>query len=118
MASYEEVLELPNHPEILLVDVREAQELVETGRIPTSINVPRKNIYSFKNVFEATCKFHYFTAVATVEQTFSADTTPEEFTRLYGRTKPTVADPIIVSCRSGRRSQLAAERLVKLGYDK
>lgn len=44
VASYEEVRDLPNHPEVLLVDVREPSELVETGRIPTSINVPRKRI--------------------------------------------------------------------------
>lgn len=43
VASYEDVLDLPNRPEILLVDVREPNELAESGRIPTSINVPRKN---------------------------------------------------------------------------
>lgn len=43
IASYDEVADLPNHPEVLLVDVREPSELQETGRIPTSINVPRKS---------------------------------------------------------------------------
>lgn len=42
IASYEEVKDLPNHPEILLIDVREPHELVETGQIPTSINIPCK----------------------------------------------------------------------------
>lgn len=41
-ASYEEIKDLPNHPEKLLVDVREPNELAETGRIPTSINIPCK----------------------------------------------------------------------------
>lgn len=40
-ATYAEVLALPKHPETLLVDVREPQELLDTGVIPTSINVPR-----------------------------------------------------------------------------
>jgi rhodanese-related sulfurtransferase len=41
-ATYEQVKDLPNHPEKLLIDVREPNELVETGVIPTSINIPRK----------------------------------------------------------------------------
>lgn len=40
IASYEEVKDLPNHPEVLLIDVREPGELLETGQIPTSINIP------------------------------------------------------------------------------
>lgn len=42
IATYEEVKELPNHPEKYLIDVREPAELVETGQIPTSINIPCK----------------------------------------------------------------------------
>lgn len=53
-ATYEEVRDLPNHPEILLVDVREASELIETGRIPTSINVPRKNFAFISFIIEQT----------------------------------------------------------------
>ncbi|XP_052862623.1 uncharacterized protein LOC128269254 isoform X3 [Anopheles cruzii] len=40
IATYEEVLDLPNHPEKLLIDVRNPDELAETGQIPTSINIP------------------------------------------------------------------------------
>lgn len=39
---YDEIKDLPNHPEKLLVDVREPNEVAETGRIPTSINIPCK----------------------------------------------------------------------------
>lgn len=39
---YDEIKDLPNHPEKLLVDVREPNEILETGRIPTSINIPCK----------------------------------------------------------------------------
>lgn len=42
IATYEEVKDLPNHPEKVLIDVREPEELKETGQIPTSINIPRK----------------------------------------------------------------------------
>ncbi|XP_055702982.1 uncharacterized protein LOC129801718 isoform X4 [Phlebotomus papatasi] len=40
IATYEEVKDLCNHPEKLLIDVREPHELLETGSIPTSINIP------------------------------------------------------------------------------
>lgn len=43
IASYEEVKDLPNHPEKLLIDVREPQEIVDTGIIPTSVNIPCKS---------------------------------------------------------------------------
>jgi 3-mercaptopyruvate sulfurtransferase SseA len=42
IATYEEVKELPKHPEKLLIDVREPAEIAETGKIPTSINIPCK----------------------------------------------------------------------------
>lgn len=42
VATYEEVKDLPNHPEKLLIDVREPEEIEETGSIPTAINIPRK----------------------------------------------------------------------------
>lgn len=47
IVGYDEVKDLPNHPEKMLVDVRERNELLEYGRIPTSINVPCKNLLSF-----------------------------------------------------------------------
>jgi rhodanese-related sulfurtransferase len=43
IATYEEVKDLPNHPEKLLIDVREPAELIECGKIPTSINIPCKS---------------------------------------------------------------------------
>lgn len=45
VAYYDEIKDLPNHREKLLVDVRETSELQQTGRIPTSINVPCKKRY-------------------------------------------------------------------------
>lgn len=42
IVTYEEVKDLPNHPEKWLIDVREPDELNETGIIPTAINIPRE----------------------------------------------------------------------------
>lgn len=39
IVNYEEVKKLADHPEKLLVDVREPDE-VAAGKIPTSINIP------------------------------------------------------------------------------
>lgn len=51
-----------------------------------------------------------------MEKTFSKETSNAEFMKLYNRAKPKFTDQIIVYCRTGRRSQIAAETLVKLGY--
>lgn len=51
IASYEEVKDLPNHPEKLLIDVREPQEIVDTGIIPTSVNIPCKFHFNLSSVF-------------------------------------------------------------------
>lgn len=42
VATYEEVKDLPNNPEKVLIDVREPQEILESGKIPTSVNIPCK----------------------------------------------------------------------------
>ncbi|XP_058178805.1 uncharacterized protein LOC131294778 [Anopheles ziemanni] len=94
IATYEEVLDLPNHPEKLLVDVRGPEELAETGKIPTSINIPLDK----------------------VKQAFGPETSDEEFARLYGVPKPAPDHYLILSCRTGRRSQMALEAITELGY--
>uniref|UniRef100_A0A336MZD6 CSON008174 protein n=1 Tax=Culicoides sonorensis TaxID=179676 RepID=A0A336MZD6_CULSO len=89
IATYEEVKDLPNHPEKLLIDVREPHELQETGKIPTSINIP----------------------LGDVERAFSDNTSSSEFERLYGVPKPKVDDYLILSCRTGRRMANVEEEL-------
>jgi 3-mercaptopyruvate sulfurtransferase SseA len=42
VATFEDILDLPNHLEKLLIDVREPEELRESGEIPTAINIPCK----------------------------------------------------------------------------
>ena len=51
IATYDEVKDIPNHPDKLLIDVREPQELKDTGCIPASINVPRMCFYIFPFYF-------------------------------------------------------------------
>lgn len=57
-------------------------------------------------------------SVADVEKIFSNKTSSEDFMKIYNRAKPTFTDQIIVYCRTGRRSQIAAETLVDLGYER
>lgn len=45
IVTYDEVKDLPNHPEAYLFDVRDPPEIKETGQIPTSINIPRKLVW-------------------------------------------------------------------------
>ncbi|XP_052894555.1 rhodanese domain-containing protein CG4456 isoform X3 [Anopheles moucheti] len=94
IATYEEVLDLPNHPEKLLIDVRNPDELAETGKIPTSINIPLDK----------------------VKQAFGPETSGDAFAQEYGVPKPGVDHYLILSCRTGRRSQMALEAIAELGY--
>ena len=51
VATFEEIIDLPNHPEKLLIDVREPEELRQTGEIPTAINIPCKFCATYETVF-------------------------------------------------------------------
>ncbi|XP_058055227.1 rhodanese domain-containing protein CG4456 isoform X2 [Anopheles bellator] len=92
VATLAEVEDLPNHPEKLLIDVREPSELEATGRIPTSINIPLKTVHGELNL------------------------RPEAFEAKYGRKKPALDDAIIFSCRSGVRAGQAAFEADRLGF--
>ncbi|XP_022208372.1 rhodanese domain-containing protein CG4456 isoform X2 [Drosophila obscura] len=84
MATYEQVKDVPNHPEIYLIDVREKEELRQTGSIPASLNIPCNNVAPGS----------------------------KEFKSSYGRDKPGKDSKIIFSCRSGKRV-LEAEKIAK-----
>lgn len=43
VAYYDEIKDLPNRPEILLIDVRTTLEIESTGLIPTSIAIYCEN---------------------------------------------------------------------------
>lgn len=44
IASYEDVLKVIDKPQKLIIDVRNPDEVSETGKIPSSINIPCKSI--------------------------------------------------------------------------
>ncbi|XP_055551249.1 rhodanese domain-containing protein CG4456-like [Wyeomyia smithii] len=86
-ATYDEIANLHNHPEKLLIDVRDAAEIAATGSIPT-----------------ITC--------ITDQLKLSSDA----FKALYGCKKPTTNDALIFTCCVGTRSGIAAFLADKLGY--
>lgn len=75
--------------ETLVVDIREAAE-VATGMIPRSLAVPR-------GLLESACEWGYSDTVAAL---------------VRARQRP-----VVVVCRSGNRSALAALTLQQLGYE-
>ncbi|KRT80470.1 hypothetical protein AMK59_7742 [Oryctes borbonicus] len=91
--GWSEVNQLKDDEGVLLIDVREPKELLETGIIPGAINIP----------------------VATLEDVLK-NLTPEEFLAKYQREKPQRDTPIVFSCRSGNRSTKALDIALNLGY--
>lgn len=71
----------------LLADVREPQELAETGKLKTAVNVP----------------------LTRLKQLAAHGSTPAELERAKDR-------PIILYCRSGRRSGEAGQILLRQGF--
>ncbi|XP_068156922.1 rhodanese domain-containing protein CG4456 [Drosophila tropicalis] len=92
IVDYAVVKELPNEPQKLLIDVREPDELKETGQIPSSVNIP----------------------LGIVSQELS--TSNEAFKSKYGRDKPQPNTEIIFHCKIGKRSLKAAETAAALGF--
>ncbi|XP_025073778.1 rhodanese domain-containing protein CG4456-like isoform X2 [Pogonomyrmex barbatus] len=93
--DYEQLLEAQKDENVLIVDVREHDEINETGKLPGSIHIPKDDV---SNVF--------------------LNLSEEEFENRYGKRKPTKDTKIIFSCRSGRRSAWVQETMQKLGYTK
>ena len=78
--------------DLLLLDVRRPDELQQTGCIPGSRNVP-------------------------LQQLDAALALPgDQFQAQFGFPKPSVADEVWVTCRSGRRVRLAVPVLNRHGY--
>jgi rhodanese-related sulfurtransferase len=46
IATYHEVIDSLVDGEVLIIDVRDPNEIAETGAIPTSINIPREINFS------------------------------------------------------------------------
>ncbi|KAK9737831.1 Rhodanese-like domain [Popillia japonica] len=91
--TYNEVQNLKDNKTVLLIDVREPQELKETGIIPGSINIP----------------------LSILEQTLTG-TPSDEFHAQFHRDKPDLDTPLVFSCKAGIRSSKAQNIAAKLGY--
>jgi rhodanese-related sulfurtransferase len=83
----EEYLEA--HPETLIVDIRENHEY-DTMHIPNSLNVPR-------GILENACEWDF-------------EETEPELVEARNR-------PVLLACRSGNRTTLAAHTLQQMGYE-
>ncbi|XP_017113508.1 rhodanese domain-containing protein CG4456 isoform X2 [Drosophila elegans] len=92
IVDYDVVKKLPSEPQKLLIDVREPEELKETGQIPASINIP----------------------LGVVSQELTAS--DQLFKSKYGREKPQPDTEIIFHCKIGKRSLKAAEAATALGF--
>jgi len=92
IVDYAAVKKMPNEPQKLLIDVREPDELKETGQIPSSINIPLGIVGQ---------------ELAVSDQVFKSK---------YGRDKPKSDTEIVFHCKIGRRSLKAAEAATALGF--
>ncbi|KYN38500.1 Heat shock protein 67B2 [Trachymyrmex septentrionalis] len=86
--KYDQLLEDQKKSDVLIVDVREPEELAETGKIPKTSDVVKE----FKELSE------------------------EDFEEKYSKPKPTEDTKIIFSCRSGIRSERVQKQMQELGY--
>ncbi|VDO01024.1 unnamed protein product [Rodentolepis nana] len=78
-----------------LFDVRDPNELEEDNRLPGAVNIPLDDI----------------------EMAFTLD--DADFQAKYGVPKPKPSDDnLVFSCRAGRRSLIACEKVQNLGYEK
>ncbi|XP_063612729.1 rhodanese domain-containing protein CG4456-like [Penaeus indicus] len=91
--TYEEVVAGLDTDALVLIDVRDPQELRETGKLPKSHNVP---LPEFEAAFQLS---------------------PEEFSEKYGFAKPNPQDEnVVLSCLSGCRIVTAWEAIQPFGY--
>lgn len=90
---YPDILEAQKDDSILIIDVREQNEIDETGKLPGSIHIPMGD-------------------VSNVLQTLSE----KDFKEKYGKEKPVKDTKIILSCRSGKRSAMVQSEILHLGY--
>ncbi|XP_059223385.1 rhodanese domain-containing protein CG4456 [Stomoxys calcitrans] len=94
IATYEEVKDLPNHPEKYLIDVR-SRDMVDTdGSIPTSINIPFTELEDALKMED------------------------NEFKQKYGRDKPSKEAVVIFTCLGGQYAQMGADLAKSKGWGK
>ncbi|XP_023304388.2 rhodanese domain-containing protein CG4456-like [Lucilia cuprina] len=93
-ATYEEVKDIPNHPEKFLIEVRSKELVDKDGSIPGSINIP-------------------FTEL---EEALMMD--DGEFASKYGAEKPPKDAVVIFTCLGGQYAQMGADLAKKNGWQR
>ncbi|CAK9814419.1 Thiosulfate sulfurtransferase/rhodanese-like domain-containing protein 3 [Anthophora plagiata] len=91
---YDGILKAQNDSNVLIIDVREKEEIDETGKLPGSIHIPMGEVAN--------------TLLSLTEN---------DFKDKFNRSKPSKDTKIILSCRSGKRSGMVQEEIQKLGYE-
>ncbi|XP_017892856.1 rhodanese domain-containing protein CG4456-like isoform X1 [Ceratina calcarata] len=92
--DYNGILKAQNDSSVLIIDVREKEEIDETGKLPGSIHIPMGEVAN--------------TLLSLSEN---------DFKKKFAREKPSKDTKIILSCRSGKRSSMVQEEIQKLGYE-
>jgi len=91
--TFQSLSKLLNEKRILFIDVRNATELQDPGQIPGSVHLP---LYEIPDAFLLP---------------------DNDFKEKYNFEKPSVSERnVVLTCRSGRRIQVADARLKALGY--
>ncbi|RVE44030.1 hypothetical protein evm_011328 [Chilo suppressalis] len=93
IVNYEEVKKAISNNDILIVDVRQPDEIKEHGKIPNSINIPLGDVTKVLSSMSE-----------------------KEFEKSYNRSKPAEDSPIIFYCMIGKRSGMAQQNALNLGY--
>lgn len=91
--DYEDVVQGLQQEEVkIYIDVREFDEVHETGKIPKSRVIPLSELRTAFDLSEA------------------------DFQEKYGFSKPPKNTDIVLYCRSGRRSRTAAKWMTSMGF--
>ncbi|ENN71695.1 hypothetical protein HUJ04_006181 [Dendroctonus ponderosae] len=90
---FDEFKKLLKNEKVVVIDVREPQELVEHGALPRALNIPLGEVE---------------TALKTLPN--------DQFLRKYGGPKPDADSPIVFSCMKGMRSEKAQIAALQLDY--
>ncbi|XP_078046900.1 rhodanese domain-containing protein CG4456 isoform X2 [Augochlora pura] len=93
IVHYKDVIEAQKNDSVLIIDVREQNEIDETGKLPGSIHIP----------------------MGDVSNTL-LNLSDKDFRNKFDKEKPTKNTKIILSCRSGKRSAMVQEEIQKLGF--
>ncbi|XP_065362214.1 rhodanese domain-containing protein CG4456 [Calliphora vicina] len=93
-ASYEEVKDIPNHPEKYLIEVRSKDLVEKDGSIPGSINIPFNELEEALMLSDA------------------------EFVSKFGAEKPPKDAVVIFTCLGGQYAQMGADLAKKNGWQR